>query len=87
MVTITMIAILIALLFGIKFLRSMVAILGMLIFNGMVLMSLFDGNASHIVAGLACCLFIVFLWIYAYGKDHNEHNELDELNSQRNSLT
>jgi Ca2+/Na+ antiporter len=85
-VTAASIAILIALCFGLKFLRSLVLTLGVVIFNGFFLLLLFNGSLNNVLAGIACCLFISFLWIYVHAKEEREQKEQEEQYNNQSNL-
>lgn len=85
-VTTASIAILIALCFGLKFLRSLVLNLGVVIFNGFFLLLLFNGSLNNVLAGIACCLFIAFLWIYVHAKEEREQKEREEQDNNQSNL-
>ena len=85
-VTAASIAILIALCFGLKFLRSLVLILGVVIFNGFFLLLLFNGSLNNILVGIAYCLFIAFLWIYVHAKEEREQKERKEQDNNQSNL-
>lgn len=84
MVTAASIAILIALCFGLKFLRSLVLTLGVVIFNGFFLLLLFNGSLNNILVGIA--LFIAFLWIYVHAKEEREQKEREEQDNNQSNL-
>ena len=86
MVTAASIAVLIALCFGLRFLRSLILVLGVIVSIGFLLMLLFSGALNDIAAGLACCLFIVFFWIYAQVIDEREQREREEQNNSQSNL-
>ncbi len=86
MVTAASIAVLIALFFGVRFLRSLLAILLALVNGAFFLMLLFNGKLNHLIAGLACCLFVVFLWIYVWAKEEREQKERKEQDKSQGNL-
>ena len=86
MVTAASIAVLIALLFGTKFLRSLIVFLGVLMSYGYLLTLLF-GGINNVIAGLACCLFIAFLWIFVHAKEEREQKGREEQKNSQSNLT
>ena len=86
MVTAASIAIIMAFLFGTKFLRSLIVFLGALMSYGYLLTLLF-GGINNVIAGLACCLFVVFLWIYVHAKEEREQKEQEEQKNIQSNLT